>query len=215
MVGHHRRRLAANRRIKAMIDAGELGVVQQVEANHSSPTLFSWQEGAWRLRREELPGGAITVMGCHQLDTMQYLLGPVRRLCALSKRVLGATAVDDATAVLLEFESGPIGYVGTSPAVPRTASIGVYGTDAAVWNEEDGKRLLVQRRDGEAPGEVALEQNDPIAEQLAELARCVREGGKPETGGESSLEVVRMIEAVVQSAEEGAFVELGAARALS
>lgn len=207
-VGHHRRRLTANRRIKAMIDAGELGVVQQVEANHSAPALFSWPEGSWRRRRAESPAGGMTALGCHQLDTMQYLLGPPRRVSAFSKRVLATSEVDDATAMLIEFERGPLGYLGTSPAIPRRVELTVYGTDAAVRSDGDGARLSLQRRDEGDWQELEVEQNDPVAEQLLEFARCVREGGVPETGGPEGLAVVRMIEAAVRSAEEGRAVEL-------
>ena len=35
-VGHNRRRQPANRRIKAMIDAGELGAVLQLEGMHTA-----------------------------------------------------------------------------------------------------------------------------------------------------------------------------------
>jgi predicted dehydrogenase len=211
-VGHHRRRQTANRRIRAMIADGDLGIVQHIEANMSAPTLFGWPEGSWRRRREEMPAGAMTVMGCHMLDTMQFFAGTPRRVCAISKRVLAATDVDDATSVLVEFESGPIGYLGTSPAVPKTTTIAVFGTDAAVWNDEDGARLFVQRRDEEVRSELELEPNDPVAEELTEFAQCVHDGGRPETGGEASLEVVRMIEAIVRSAEEGVFVDLASSR---
>jgi predicted dehydrogenase len=214
-VGHHRRRQAANRRIKAMIDEGELGTVVQIEANQSAPAMFGWPEDSWRRHRAELPAGAMTVMGCHMLDTMQYLVGPPSRVCAMSKRVIGSTDVDDATAVLIEFESGPLGYVGTSPAVPSTNYIAVYGTDASAWNESDGQRLFVQRCGKDTRTEVSVEQNDPIAEALADFARCIREGGIPETDGESGLTVVRMVEAAARSAEERMFIEFGTATVVS
>jgi predicted dehydrogenase len=207
-VGHHRRRQTANRRIKAMIDAGELGTVEHVEAQHSGPTIFGWPEGSWRRDRAEMPAGATTVMGCHMLDTMRYLLGPATRLAALSKRIVGLADVDDATAYLIEFESGPIGYLGTSVAIPWQTTIAVYGTDGAVWNHDDGARLIIQRRDERERHDLPIEENDPIAEELAEFARCIRDGGTPETDGRAGLEVVRMIEAAVRSAEGGVFVDL-------
>jgi predicted dehydrogenase len=213
-VGHHRRRQAANRRIKAMIDAGELGVIEQVEAQHSGPSVFAWPESSWRRDRKEMPAGATTVMGCHMLDTMQYFLGRPSRLAAISKRIVAAAEVDDATGYLIEFESGPIGYLGTSVAIPWQTTIAVYGTDAAVWNHDDGARLILQRRDERERHDVPVEQNDPIADELAEFARCIREGGAPETDGRAALEVVRMIEAAVESAERGVFVELGPVAAL-
>jgi predicted dehydrogenase len=46
-IGHNRRRQPANRRIKAMLDAGDLGTVMQLEGSHSAPGALNPDLVAW------------------------------------------------------------------------------------------------------------------------------------------------------------------------
>jgi predicted dehydrogenase len=47
---------------------------------------------------------------------------------------------------------------------------------------------------------------DWIAEQLAEFGRCVREGGRPEVGGEEGTANVAVLEAIIESTRTGTAV---------
>src|SRR5690625_2007286 len=87
-VGHNRRRQAANRRLRALVDAGEFGVVHQIDTTiHVSK--YQNPPTSWRADPVESPAGGMTALGVHMLDTMQYLLGPITKVSAFSKRVLG------------------------------------------------------------------------------------------------------------------------------
>ncbi len=207
-VGHNRRFQTANRRIRRMIAAGELGVVHQVEANMSAPTAHSWPAGSWRVNAAELPGGGLTVMGVHMIDTLHYLLGTPDLVFGRSKRVLGLTEVDEATGALLEWDDGPIGYLATSVAIPTVVTVAVFGSDASVWNEQDGTRLYTQRRGESARTEIPVEPNDPLAEEMAEFARCALTGERPEVDAEAGLAAVRTMTAIIDSARTGAPVRL-------
>lgn len=207
-VGHNRRFQAANRRIKQMIDAGELGVVHHLEANMSAPTAFGWPAGAWRQQAAELPGGGLSVMGVHMIDTMHYLVGTPELVFGRSKRILSLTDVDEATGALLEFASGPIGYLGTSVVIPNVVSIAVFGSDAAVWNEQDGTRLLRQGRDEKVRTELPVQPNDSLAEEMAQFGRCARTGEAPEVDGAVGLAAVATMAAIVDSARTGVPVRL-------
>lgn len=207
-VGHNRRRQTAIRRIRHMIDDGHLGLVHHVDAHFTAPTAFSWPPDSWRRNAAEMPAGGMTVMGVHMVDTMHYLLGLPNTVYARSKRIAKLTDVDEATALLLEFDSGPLAFLGTSTVLPPAVTIGVRGSEAAVWSEEDGGRLFFQRRDQRARSEIPIEPNDPIAEQVAEFVRCIRDGGEPECNGAAGLEVVRVLEAAVESARTDCAVKL-------
>lgn len=56
-VGHQRRRQAASRALKRLLDEGALGRVAQVEANISADIGFTLKPGSWRTVRAETPGG--------------------------------------------------------------------------------------------------------------------------------------------------------------
>jgi predicted dehydrogenase len=84
-VGHQRRRTAANRRIKAMLDAGEIGDVETVVAHQSVPNGFKMAADAWRWSPDQSPLGSMTSLSVHKIDTMHYLLGSIARVSAITR----------------------------------------------------------------------------------------------------------------------------------
>lgn len=217
-VGHQRRRHPGSRAAKRLIDAGALGRVVQIEGNISADIGFTFKPGIWRTVPAETPAGAMTNLGIHHVDTFHYLLGPIARVMAFSRRVaLTGVEIDDATSILFEFASGALGYLGTSWVhANRTSVITLHGTAAQAYWEADGARLLVAKRGQALPeavplGSVERMAGDAILEELAEFARCVREGGRPEVGGEAGTANVAVLEAIVESANTGRIATVNAA----
>ncbi len=205
-VGHQRRKQAASRALKRLLDEGTLGRVAQVEGNMSADAGFTMvKPGAWRAVPAEAPGGAMSNLGIHHVDTFQYLLGPIARVMALSRRVaLTGVEIDDATSILFEFASGSLGYLGTSWVhANRTSVITLHGTAAQAWSEADGARLFLARRGQPERTAVPLTPVDAVVEELAEFARCVREGTRPEVGGEEATGNIAVLDAIVESARIG------------
>jgi len=210
--GQNRRRQPANRRIKAMIDSGELGTVLQLDGMHSAPGGHKPELPAWRADPDECPHGGMTALGVHTVDTFNYFMGPAERVTAFSGRFTGLRGLDDATSVLLEYGGGQLGSINTTYFSPPVVTLSVYGTDAAVWNEEDGTRLFVQARTESARIERPVETIDTIEDELAEFARCIGEGSEPETGVPEALEVAAVLDAIGRSVETGCAVDLSDVR---
>ncbi|MEE9257879.1 MAG: Gfo/Idh/MocA family oxidoreductase [bacterium] len=206
-VGHNRRKQGGNRRLREMIDKGELGMIHQVEGNLSLAGGQNPRQG-WRNDTAECPAGAMTGLGVHMVDNLHYLAGPVKRVCAFSKKLLGNGNLDDVTTILMEFEGGPLGYINTTYVVPKICTNAVFGTQANAWTEEEGTKLYFQKLDQQAREELPCEAGDALAEQMAEFARCIREGATPETGGPEGIEVVAVLEAIVESVNTGQVVEV-------
>jgi predicted dehydrogenase len=207
-VGHNRRRQPANRRIKAMIDAGELGRVLQLEGMHSASGGHKPDLPAWRSDPAECPHGGMTALGVHTVDTFHYFMGPAKRVTGFTSRITGLRELDDATSILLEYEGGELASINTTYFSPPVVSLSVFGTDAAAWNEEDGARLFVQSRTDPVRTEQPVDTIDTISDELAEFARCVREGTRPETGVGEAIEVGAVLDAITRSVESGCAVEL-------
>jgi UDP-N-acetyl-2-amino-2-deoxyglucuronate dehydrogenase len=211
-VGHHRRRLAATRALKQIVDAGELGMVHLLEANLSLPGALDPKPG-WRNDPRERPLGGMTALGVHMADNLCYLVGPVARVSAFSRPLLARGSLDDVTTCILEFESGALGYLGTSLVVPKIGTLAVYGTGGAAWSEEDGARLFRQDMGETSRREQPLDAVDGLAEQLAEFATCIRTGARPEVGGEEALQIVAILEAAMESCSSDRPVALKELRA--
>jgi predicted dehydrogenase len=204
-VGHGRRRQPANRALNTLIADGALGKLVQIEGNISSNTGFSMKPGGWRTDPRETPAGAMTGLGIHHVDTFQYLVGPITRVMALSRRqVFKGLEIDDTTGILFEFASGALGYLGTAFVLAnRTNLLTLHGTEAQAFTEAEGSRLFLQKKGEPDRSPVPLQPVDIIAEELAEFARCIREGGRPEVGGEEGTANVAVLEATVQSIATG------------
>jgi predicted dehydrogenase len=210
-VGHQRRRTPASRALKRLIEDGTMGRLVQIEGNFSADIGFTFKPGAWRLVRAETPGGAMTNLGIHHVDSYQYLMGPIARVTAFCRRVAlkDDVEIDDTTSIVFEFASGGLGYLGTSWVhANRGSTMTLHGTEAQAWLEADGARLVLARRGQKERTEVPLTPVDPIVEELTEFARCVREGKKPETDGEVGVANIAVLEAIVQSSDSGRAVDV-------
>jgi len=211
-VGHNRRRQPATRRIKSMIDSGDIGMVHYAEANLSYPKGLNPRSG-WRGDPAESPAGGMTGLGVHMADNLVYLLGRPSRVAAFTKKVIGVGSLDDVTTATLEFESGPLGFLATSMVIPDIARTAVWGTEAAAWNEVDGAHFYTQKVGEKERTEHDIDTLDTVRDELEEFASNIRSGTRPETGGPEATEVVAVLEGLVESAATGRAVDLDEVRA--
>jgi predicted dehydrogenase len=208
-VGHCFRRLGAARRTKELVDEGRLGRVVLAEANFSLPGSFGPE--AWRWYRARNAGGPLLQLGIHHADTLAYLLGPIVRTTGKLRRVVTEAEIDDVGVATLEFASGALGALTGSYVSPRTLSLRLFGTDAvldyqtdmAVWPQADQVDAATTVAVG--GDRVAFDHRDVLAEELAEFARCARDGGQPETGAEEGLAALE----VILAAADGGRVDAG------
>ncbi len=210
-VGHNRRRQPATRRLKEMVDSGTLGMIHYAEANLSYPKGLTPRSG-WRGEPSESPAGGMAGLGVHMADNLIYLLGRPARVAAFSKQIVAVRKLDDVTTANIEFESGPLAFLGSAMVIPDIARTAVWGTEAAAWNENDGEQFYFQPVGEKLRTEQTVETLDTVADELGEFARNVRNGTQPETGGPEALEVVALFEGIVESSATRRVVELDEVR---
>jgi len=207
-VGHQRRRAPANRAIRALIDDGSIGDIQMVEANHSLPNGFRMPSEAWRWNPDQSPLGSMTSLGIHQIESFMYLAGSIAGVSAVTRPGRGEVTIDEATALLFDFESGAVGTLLSSFFTPWNITLAVHGTDGAAFSDGDGTRLEFQERQARQRTPRELPDVDPVADQLVEFADAVRGSTTPEVGGEEGLEVVVALMAASESVRQGRRVPL-------
>jgi|TARA_Y100000814_G_C12327558_1_gene400344 UDP-N-acetyl-2-amino-2-deoxyglucuronate dehydrogenase len=206
-VGHHRRKQGANRRIKSMIEEGKLGEIHQLDANLSNVGGQNVRAG-WRNDPEECPAGGMTGLGVHMIDNLIYLAGTVKRVSAFSKKLYGKTNLDDVTSFILEFDSGPLGFINTTYVVPKICLTAAYGTEGSAWSEEEGAKLFLQGKEETTRKEIPVEEGDALAEQIKEFSDCIKHGSKPEVSGTEGRDVIAVLQAVVESANTGKVLDI-------
>jgi 1,5-anhydro-D-fructose reductase (1,5-anhydro-D-mannitol-forming) len=111
-VAYYRRMLPRFRRIAALLAEGTIGKPRLVtvllhhpfEARYRDPAHLPWTV------RPALSGGGIFVdIGCHTLDILDFLLGPVVDVRGMVSNQLGAYPAEDTVAMAFSFASGVLG----------------------------------------------------------------------------------------------------------
>ncbi len=210
-IGHQSRREPAIRQLKDLLTAGDLGEPVLVECNISTARGLEIQPDDWRWSREECPGGPLIQLGVHHIDTIQYLLGPIIKVQGWQRSTLVQADIDDVTCTLLEFESGLLGYLGSTYAASQACWIKVYGTSSnAHYDQHLGLTLSKDTwehgpvREQEAPGiDLTGVPIPTMREEVAEFAECIRKGKEPDIDGEQGLRNLAVVLATVESGETG------------
>ena len=227
-VGHDMRRLSGFRKMKELIDGGAVGKPVMVESNFSASLGNELTPDKWRWYGDDsgCPAGALMTMGVHHADTLNHFFGPIEKVFAYFNKLYIPADVEDVTMTVFRFESGVLGYLGSSYSTPRTNWVYVYGTDAKlmcsvslpdvpfdeyleVWTAVDQFTTLQRFGKGkDKPEQIALPIGDPILEEIDEFANCIRTGKKPETDGRRALVALALIRAAIDSAHTGKPVDL-------
>lgn len=220
-VGHSARRLGGHRAMKQWIDDGRLGRVSLAEANFSNERGLELTTDTWRFFADKSPGGALIQLGVHHADTLQYLLGPVAAVSSHARKLYTKAEVPDAIMSILEFESGPLGYIGTGWASPGIYQLRLQGTEANLfydldfnnWDQShlaDSRSTLVSQayRQSVRPS-VGMPHTDMFREQLDEFALAIRGEAKIEVGALEAIRALAVVHAALESsARNGAAVEI-------
>jgi len=206
-VGHQRRRAPAERRMKAMLDSGELGELEAVHGVQCKPNGYKMPDTAWRWDADQSPLGSMTSLAVHKVDSMLYLAGPVESVFCFT-RPGREVSIDEMTAVALQFESGAVGTILTSFFTPGINELTLFGTKASAYATNDATTLSVQSVDGSEREAIELPVLDPIVDQIRAFAQAIRGEAEVEVDGRAGLAVVAVLEAAVKSAESGEAVSI-------
>ena len=211
MVGHNTRRRQVFRRAKAILDEGKLGRIVAIEGNLSRPAGLQSGLPSWKADPTKCAILPMTQLGIHLVDTAEYLVGPVRRVSCAAANVAMPGGVLDATAALLQLESG-IPFALTSYYVsPDAYFLRIYGTQGLLHCYPTSLRLeLTENGEPSAAFEEEFRQEGAGSYnlQMREFAGCVLTGHEPETGGKEGLRALAVIEAMRQSLISSAFVDV-------
>lgn len=200
-VGFNRRFSPALRRLKALLDAGELGQPLAFEGHFSSPGGYRYDPAFWRADPQESPVGGMTGLGVHLVDCFLQLGGPITAVETRARTGLLPVPLDDTAMIALDFASGALGNLTTVIATPTLWSLRVMASRG--WAEmRSYDRLLVTALDGSGREEIlappAMERD-----QLEAFAAAIRGEAPPAVPPAEALQGVAVFEAICRSRESG------------
>jgi predicted dehydrogenase len=220
MIGHTFLFSPAVRRMKDIIEAGDIGQVQYIAARRLNLGLFQKDINvAWDLAPHDIS------IVLHLLDDL-----PVSVACQGSSHV--TRGVEDVTMMNLHFRKNRCAFVHNSWLDPKKVrQMTVVGSQRMIVYDdtEPLEKLKIYDARVEVPphydtfaeftysyhyGDAYvpyIKQDEPLKLECQHFLECIRERSVPLTNGRLGLEIVRILEASTESLRQhGASVSLGA-----
>ena len=220
MVGMNQRFSPAMFEIRKRIRQGEIGDIYYAKAHWIRRNLAEglWGRGDWFLSQELSGGGPLIDLGIHILDRALYLMGfpKVLRVNSVCFNGLGKTEakkrgriyeIEDMIVGMIHLEGGAVLDFETSffhnDTIKEDHDVSIHGTKGIVR----GSKLY--HVNGEEPREIAFSPPKDVDASVDQHFINVLLGTKKLIStAEQGLGMMRLIEALYESAEKGTSVDL-------
>ncbi len=207
-----------SRRARRAVEDGELG---DVVVGSTSVRWFRSQgyydSGDWRGTRD-MDGGCLLNQAIHNIDRLQWLLGDVEDVRALTDTLARDLECEDTAAITLGFESGAVGTITATTAVKggsdRTEINGTEGTLTLSGSEIDrfevgsGQENRLDAETEQRPTDFDTDGPTGHVAVVQDFVDAVREGREPAVTGREARKAVDIILAAYESSQTGRAVEL-------
>ena len=211
-VVHPNRTKAVVQALRAAVDGGWFGKITHASAVlrwNRSPEYFD--AVPWR-GTSELDGGILYNQAIHNIDLLNWLLGPVDEVFAYSATQLRNIEYEDVCVCTLKFKSGALGIIEAAVTIyPENLeeSIALFGSDGtAVLGGKSLSKILEWKfsRLTETEGYIQAEQLNNHSdtgghkEILEDFVDAINLNQKPLVSGEEAMKVLVLLKAIYQSA---------------
>jgi predicted dehydrogenase len=231
LVGHHRRFNPYLLAAKQALDTQSLGKVIAVQGTWCLKKPDEYYNGIGEWRRSGKSGGVVLINLIHEVDLLQYLLGPINFVSAISAMKTRSFDAEEGAAIILRFQSRVVGTfilsdaapspwnfeggTGENPIIPKVgrgeAAGGFYrimGTEAGLsvpdltrWSGEWNK--VLKREQLEVDGSKV-----PFDLQVQHFVEVVRGEAEPNCAGQEALSAMVVCEAVKRAMATGEGVNI-------
>jgi predicted dehydrogenase len=220
--------------IKKALDERKLGrIISGSVYLKGYRTQEYYDQGKWRGTWEHDGGGCLMNQGIHDIDLLQWFLGPVESVYAITDTMAHERIeVEDMAIAIVKFKNKAKGVIESStscyPGFP--SSINIYGTKGTInlrddkivdWKfmnptEEDelfSNKILIDLKN--SCQSKNINYSDPIKllkdrhkHVLEDMVRAVRDNTMPEITGEEARKSVEIILAIYESARTNTEIRL-------
>ncbi len=204
MVAQQRRFTNKLRKMKSAIDEGKIG--QPVFGRVAfKGAFFPYPKDSFYYKKES--GGQFVHNGPHLVDSLFFLMGQSKAETVYKKsRAFYPSAdekmeTDNYTSVTVKFSDGSIGSIEQNLTMinprgyPTREEILIIGTEGTIaWNTLDDSPIMEYSAGTiSMPDPIRLKlENDPYADEIAYLARCIRMDIEPEMNVEYARNILEV-----------------------
>jgi predicted dehydrogenase len=209
MVGHLLEYHPGVRKVKELLEAGDLGETFYV---------YSHRLNLGKVRADE---NALWSLGPHDISVINYLTGEEPEEVSANGQCYLQPGVEDVVFGYIKFPSGMVGHLHVSWLDPhKTRKITVVGANKmVVFDDMESDRKVTVYDKGAAKvqyenyGEYVtlrfgdihiprISNDEPLRLECQHFVECIREGRTPLSDGIDGLNVVRVLEAMERSLRE-------------
>jgi predicted dehydrogenase len=226
LVGHQRRHSPDIAAARNAVQQGRLGKLVAINGIWFVRKHDSYFDAQWR---REQGGGPFLINLIHDIDCFRFMCGEIESVQAMASSKLRGFPVEDTAALIMRFQSGTVGSMvlsdavpspwawdlasGQAPYFPYTPADCYYlgGTAASLavpsmeiwWHRNDGdwRDSLVHQR-------LPTDRSNCYLNQLSHLVDIVRDGVKPVCDARDGMLTLAATLAVNVAAREGRVVEV-------
>jgi len=151
-VAYYRRAQPRFRQLKQWVESGAIGVPRAALVQLTAPPpRVDPDHLPWRLRPAISGGGLFADLGCHTLDLLDFVLGPITEVCGFAGNQGQLYGAEDAVAMSFRFQCGAHGQgawqFNTAERRDRleilgsegSVAVSTFGSDPLVLREADGR----------------------------------------------------------------------------
>lgn len=117
-VAYYRRALPAFLKVKSLVEEGTIGAVRFVSILLCQPASEDPNDLPWRVVPAISGGGYFFDLASHQLDLLDFVIGPIAQASGHATNQAGLYRAEDAVAASFIFESGALGVGNWNFAAP-------------------------------------------------------------------------------------------------
>lgn len=233
LIGHHRRSSNLFLFLKDFLKSGKLGNIIGIQSTFAIAKQKDYWDAEWH---KHPGGGPLLVNAVHDVDDLNNVTDmTVKRVYAAKRNLLHGFEAEDSVSVLFEFAEGPTATYFIADATPSPWNYDLLAHENEQWATESGENCLHIFGDkgsfgfpnmdfyhypDDAPEHYGwrhplvkehyeLERNDPMESEVAHfIDLATGRETVPRCTGEQGLASLKVINAVIESANTGHVVEI-------
>ncbi|WP_340102737.1 Gfo/Idh/MocA family protein [Rhodohalobacter sp. 8-1] len=189
-VAYYRRALPNFLKIKELVDSSVIGEVRLVDIQlhkPANPDIVATTNDNWRVKPEISGGGLFYDLASHQLDFLDFLLGPIETATGFAGNQAGLYEANDIVTGSFRFKSGVMGSgswcftAGDISNIDHTTIMGSKGQ--ITYPTFDGSHVILEtgqngrkRFDFELPGHIQQPLIQSVVNDLLGTGKCPSTG---------------------------------------
>lgn len=230
LVGHHRRSSSKYQFLREIIDSGRIGDIVGIQSNYAIAKPHSYYDVEWHTKKG---GGPLLINAIHDFDDLNFVCGMTpARVYAAARNTVRGNEVEDSVSAVVEYKEGVTASYFISDATPSPWNYDLAAEENTFFTMCPGENSLrvfgtkgsfgfpnmdLYYYDENAFGWTSplihehfeVEKNDPMTAELDHFVDlCMGRETKPRCTGENGLDTLKVINAILESADTGAPVEL-------